>query len=1239
MLSLPEAQSSSPPFSVELSGAILFLDVCGFTQITELAHTKGRYGIEIITGVLNNYFEMLSHIIEPHGGEILKYGGDSCLAVFPGLFDKDKLMAIGTEIEALVKELDLIYKGKYNIGFGLHGGFTFGRFTLNIVGSRKHHLDYFPSSPELGELYTELDSKRSEGFLYKFPKTITSSAVETQNKQLLCCEEHFLPKQVAKKLNEEDYPAELRNAAVIFTHLSSTSGSEIPLQDYQHFYTHVQRWVYEFGGVINKIDFTEKGYLILILFGVPEVHAEDTVRAFLCALRIVQIPTSSVQCRIGITYSNIYSGVIGSSTRYEYGIIGNAVNIAARLMSYAKPGQIALSKEIIPAIRSRFETSFVETTKIKGIQDPVDIYLLESELPEHWSAYSDKFSQLPFLLPPKDGAVLQTWMETLTPGLLRIKGAAGNGKSYLIWLIFSSLHSRQLTNDPEIVVADKASRAFRLEFFFSLLRRKLGISSFKNEFALICEYAAKRNLDWNADLINSYIFPQSNRDKPLSIQETQLAISLLTGICFELLKESNLLLIDNLDYYDTESLLIVQGVISQFLAKGARVAYSSSEPVTISLPDGFPVTELELGKFSFNQSTALITGIIPLITKKAIEQLHAISEGNPQFLVELLMHLQKHINSKADLIGENTLHELQSKGLLPPTMENLLMSLYQAIDPPARQLLKCAAIYGCSFSLDELHYIFRFEEDSNIALLCEKLVLAQFLELRIEGTCPTYQFSNPLMQDCIYRSVLLGEKRSLHHQIADTLAARTDRQDDLLQSIVHHYLQAEDEVNILYWSSIAAEKFFNMGAWDSSKNYYQILYDHSHDIDARTDAQLRLIEILLIQANNSLAKQIIESLPSLAGLQHEKAVLLKAMYLNNVADYEKLCKYLAEMLPGLTDSKLKALTYNYYLESLLFSRQITQFFKEANNQYQALGDNPAAQNNLAGVIAQAYMNQGDYQLAADYYDQKLSLSQALHDPLGMRIATNGLGGALSRMGKKQEALAQYTKALEIAESIGDRNGYSKVMLNLGVFYRNEMDYAKALDCYQKSLLLAKHIGNLMQESIILYDMGELLVYQDDLLQALPLFNQSLDIASRINDFSGISFCNDAIGDIHYKRGEYYEAEAVYLSNLKLQKQIHDKEGMAHTWGNLGNCAKVKKDYKTARKYYYKQLTLLSTIQDWDGAGRARFNLAMINRELGFFKRSLYQLHLAKELFSRCEAKHYLQICLQQEQELLKLISK
>ena len=1250
-MSLLDLESGSLPLSQEFSGAILFLDVAGFTKITEFAHAKGRYGIEIITGVLNNYFEQLDQLISPEGGEILKYGGDSCLAVFPELYDPDKIRALGAEIETMIAGLDIAYQEKYGFGFAVHGGFTLGSFKLHIVGNRGYHLDYFPSSKELSQLYLDMDAERNQGLLYNFADSKLIKHIPSRLSIYRGREDEFLPDQVAKKLREEELPAELRNAAVSFVHLSSETGEEIPLADYQEFFLQVQRWVYEFGGVINKIDFTEKGYLLLIMFGVPEVHTDDIERAFLCALRIVQIPASKIECRIGITYSNIYCGIIGSSSRYEYGIIGNAVNTAARLMSYAKSGQIALSREIIPAIASRFETTYVESTMVKGIKDPIEIYILEGERPEQWALYKDKFSGLPSLIPAADEAAIESFLKDEPANVLSIMGAQGTGKSFLVWQIYLRSHepskSDHEPSKPEIIVAGQRSTAFRLEFFFNLLRRKLGISSFKNEFSTINEYAHIHHLDWNSALVERYIFGEqsdSHLDKnphhtsALGVNETELAITLLSGLCFEILADCRLLLLDNLDYYDAESLVIINRLIALFLAAGRKVVYTCQEEDPVAIPEGFVSITIRLELFNMGQSEALIAELLPMVTQNAKHRLHAISEGNPQFLAALLLQIRTYFDSADDLIGEDTLQQLQDQGLIPQNLENLLMAHFQTLKAASRQLLKYAAIYGKPFSISALNDIFTFDPDHDIPMLCEELTDQKVLESRKELPDSVYSFSNPLMQDSIYRSVLLGEKRSLHLQIAQAFVSQTDALDELLQSIVYHYLQAEDLAGTLYYSDLAAKKFFTSGAWVSSRYYYQILAEQALESDTKIQAQLKLIDLCLIQADNAQAKTLLDSLPELSGPHAETVIYLNTIYLNNIADYQGLQSYLEGVLPTLQDQNLRPLIYIYYLEAQLFTMHIKEFFAAALAEYPKLHTNPGAQNRLAGVIAQAYMNQGDYPLAEHYYKEKLKLATKLNDGLGMRIATNGLGGALSRMGKKQEALEKYQQALEIAESIGDRNGYSKVLLNLGVYYRNEMDYDKALECYQKSLLLAAHIGNLMQESIILYDMGELLVYQDDLEAALPLFKQSLEIAERINDYSGISFCNDAIGDVHFRREEFQEAETTYRANLVLQKKIHDQEGIAHTWGNLGNIAKVKKDYPTARKYYYMQLKSLTKVQDWDGAGRARFNLAMINREQGYPKRALHQLRIARTLFERCEAKHYLQICDEQEEELRIIIS-
>jgi tetratricopeptide (TPR) repeat protein len=1166
----------------------------------------------------------------------MKYGGDSCLIYFPGLYNSTKVRKLCKEVEQMCRELDEYYRQIFGFGFSVHGGATTGSYWLNIVGSCNYHLDYYIYSSQLSKLYNLIEKKHRKGLVQLLPVSNSAIPVLSKVSKSGVEPEMFLPNVVAQDLQGSVVPAELRNAVVVFLHLTPPSGEEIPIQNYQQLFLEIQRWVYEFGGVINKIDFTEKGYIVLILFGVPHAHMDDIERAFLCSQRIIRNSVSNICCRIGITHSNIYCGFIGSTKRWEYGIIGNAVNVAARLLSFAKEGQIALTEEIVPVIESRFAVRYVESTFVRGLQEPIRIYLLDRELPEHWARHEQQFSKLPFVLGTPVQNKITTFSTSPHARVLCIIGAQGTGKSYIVWLVSDLCNEQGKT--VEVSVADKSRQFLRLEFFFNLLRRKLGIISFRQEYQMIHNYASERHLDWNDKLVYSYLFPGTNREAPLTKEETDLAIACLTELCAEMISTNDVFAVDNLDVYDAESLTIIQRLTTLFLATGKKVVSSSRVEGLLNASEGFASDTIKLTEFKYDQTEAVISEILPLVSKSANNVIHKISNGNPQFLVALLKHISGFEDIGKDLITESTILDWQNRGKLSDSLENLLMSEYQSMASNDRQLLKLIAIYGRPFTVNELTNIFKIEDIRTISGQVSQLVKLHILELFNRGGNPVYAFANPLLQDCIYRSILLGEKRNLHLMIAKALIASTERQEELLQSIVHHYLQAEDIEGFLKWSTIAADKYFDAGAWNISKFYYRIISEKASDPSVRSRAILKMAEASIILADNAEAKKLLDNLPPLNAYQIEYAIYLRCLYLNNIADYSTLQQYLKDNLGLVTDPFLRPLTYNIYLESLLYSNDLAPFFREALKAYSKLKDTPVAQNRLAGIIAQAYMNQGEYKKAAVYYRQKLAIAEELADGLSLRIANNGLGTAFSRMGKKQKAFQHYQTALSISERDGDRNGYAKVLLNLGVHHRNLMEYAEALACYEKSLMLSRHIGNLMQESITLFDMGELLVYQNRLAEAKGYIQQSLDIACRINDYTGISFCHDALGDLYFKNDDIDNAEKMYTENLILQRKIHDIEGIAHTWGNLGNIAKKRNNYPEARKLYYRQLKIELAIQDLDGAGRARFNLAMINRELKMYKRAMTQLICAKDLFTKCNAQYYLDLCKQQESELLALAS-
>lgn len=82
----------------------------------------------------------------------------------------------------------------------------------------------------------------------------------------------------------------------------------------------------------------------------------------------------NIHVGIGINTGEVVMGAVGSHDRMDYTVIGNNVNIGARLCSTAGPGQILVSKSVYERLERRIKVQPLESVKVKGIENPIDIF-------------------------------------------------------------------------------------------------------------------------------------------------------------------------------------------------------------------------------------------------------------------------------------------------------------------------------------------------------------------------------------------------------------------------------------------------------------------------------------------------------------------------------------------------------------------------------------------------------------------------------------------------------------------------------------------------------------------------------------------------------------------------------------------------------------------------------------------------------------------------------------------------
>jgi adenylate cyclase len=172
-----------------------------------------------------------------------------------------------------------------------------------------------------------------------------------------------------------------------FTSMSESTPPDEVLQMLNEYFEIVVAVVFRYEGTVDKF----MGDEIMVIWGAPIVHGDDTARAVRAALAIQaelvkfnhhrQIENKPViKIGIGINTGTLVAGYIGSSQTMSYSVIGDTVNTASRLCAAAKAGQIIISENSRNCVEELFELVEIEAVRAKGKFNPIRAFTVEREL-------------------------------------------------------------------------------------------------------------------------------------------------------------------------------------------------------------------------------------------------------------------------------------------------------------------------------------------------------------------------------------------------------------------------------------------------------------------------------------------------------------------------------------------------------------------------------------------------------------------------------------------------------------------------------------------------------------------------------------------------------------------------------------------------------------------------------------------------------------------------------------------
>eukprot|EP00468_Gymnochlora_sp_CCMP2014_P001612 CAMPEP_0167741370 /NCGR_PEP_ID=MMETSP0110_2-20121227/821_1 /TAXON_ID=629695 /ORGANISM="Gymnochlora sp., Strain CCMP2014" /LENGTH=603 /DNA_ID=CAMNT_0007625419 /DNA_START=120 /DNA_END=1927 /DNA_ORIENTATION=+ len=184
---------------------------------------------------------------------------------------------------------------------------------------------------------------------------------------------------------EESWADELRVITVLFVNLGLVKGAnelyekDSDLKKIHDIIMAVQKAVYKYEGSLNKFLMDDKGSTLIAVFGLPPLaHENDPERGLLSSIQIcTQLHQRNLVPSIGVTTGTAFCGVIGTRNRREYSILGDTVNLAARLMSHAEKkigGGVLCDEATHYASKKRLKFTKLREIMVKGKSKPIKIY-------------------------------------------------------------------------------------------------------------------------------------------------------------------------------------------------------------------------------------------------------------------------------------------------------------------------------------------------------------------------------------------------------------------------------------------------------------------------------------------------------------------------------------------------------------------------------------------------------------------------------------------------------------------------------------------------------------------------------------------------------------------------------------------------------------------------------------------------------------------------------------------------
>jgi ABC-type oligopeptide transport system substrate-binding subunit/class 3 adenylate cyclase len=870
-------------------GMALIADISGFTPLTEgLARTLSpARGAEELTRALNSVFAPLIDAVRAYGGSVVKFGGDALIVFFPRESRMQRTTVVrraitaGFAMQAAIERFGRVQTPAGEFTLTMKVGMAYGPVlrvrpgdpdhgyedviggsTLDRMAEAEHHAEsgdvmIDPQGlAELAEIAVALEDR--DGYLRLAPPVRPSRQAPQQAPPVHADSvdrlRPFVPVEVFEALRAgRDHPAELKPVVSMFVqfqgvHYEAGATAAAQLNDY---FSLAQQIAARYGGRVNRLITGDKGSVLHLIFGAPRAVEEVERRTALCALELLRsggrLPFIEAQ-RIGFAGGRVFAGPVGATSRREYTVMGDAINLSARLMQKAQADQIVIDATLEQRLRSAFSLVDLGPTMLKGKANPISLYALEgvnagavevtSETP---TAVVGRKAELQLLQQPLDVVAEGRG------GLAVLVGDLGMGKTHLLNALRSAAPARWIGTSAA-AYGQELPGALLASVLRDLLELApddtLAVEQLPDALSQRLGAHGVAAAPYLARLLGLPLDPEQARQldavggESLRWRVFELARELIGAA---LTQAPLILAFDDLQWADPTSIDMIESFLPLaetfpllMILATRPGAEGRAAALLTRVQNQDPTAWVELGPLEDAAATELLSGLAPDLTPAQIASLAGRGGGNPLFLVEL---------ARTAAAGADP-------DELPDTVQGLLLAQIDRLPGELRETLQRAAVLGRVFAERVLAMLVaeRLEQTSG-GLLPKTLADLQRAGFLVrEGE--SFGFRHALIQESAYAALLYERRRGYHNAAAQAYEQIYPTQIvERSGTIAHHWEHAGERMLAARYHGQAADSARLLYANEEAEHGYRkvlSLYDDptaASDQIARTNLKLAQVRL------------------------------------------------------------------------------------------------------------------------------------------------------------------------------------------------------------------------------------------------------------------------------------------------------------------------------------------------------------------------------------------------------------